>query len=83
MASETQTLEAFVKEALQQSSKDEIEKVLVEAGWKQEQVKSALNHFSDIKFQIPVPKPRPSLSAREAFFYLVIFSTLSLSAYYL
>jgi hypothetical protein len=36
-----------------------------------------------VDFPIPVPKPRPSLSAREAFLYLVLFSTLFLSAYQL
>lgn len=83
MASETQVLEAFVKEALPHSSKEEIEKVLIEAGWTSEQATGALKVFSDVKFPIPVPRPRPSLSAREAFLYLVMFSTLYLSAYHL
>jgi hypothetical protein len=32
---------------------------------------------------VPVPKPRPYLSAREAFLYLVLFATLYVSAYHL
>jgi hypothetical protein len=38
MSSEIQGLEAFVKEALLQASKEEIEKVLLGAGWPPEQV---------------------------------------------
>jgi hypothetical protein len=83
MSSEIQGLETFVKEALFHSTREEIEKLLIEAGWSSEQVISALNAFADVKFPIPVPKPRPSLSAREAFLYLVMFSTLYLSAYHL
>lgn len=83
MSAETQNLEAFVKEALPHSSREEIEKVLVEAGWSPEQAKSAINAFSEVKFPIPVPKPRPSLSAKEAFLYLLMFSTLFFSAYHL
>jgi hypothetical protein len=83
MSSETQGLEAFVKKALLHADKETIEKVLIEAGWSLEQANSAINAFSDVKFPIPIPKPRPSLSAREAFLYLVMFSTLYLSAYHL
>jgi len=40
-----------------------------------------LASFADIDFPIPVPRPRPYLSAREGFMYIVMFSTLYLSAY--
>jgi hypothetical protein len=83
MSSETQALEAFVKEALLHSAREDIEKVLIKAGWSPEQATSAINAFSDVEFPVPVPRPRPSLSAREAFLYLVMFSTLYLSAYHL
>lgn len=83
MSSGIQGLEAFIREALLHSNKEEIEKVLIEAGWSFEQTTSAINAFSDVKFPIPVPKPRPSLSARESFLYLVLFSTLYLGAYHL
>ncbi|MEW6185382.1 MAG: DUF5671 domain-containing protein [Thermodesulfobacteriota bacterium] len=83
MASETQVLESFIKEALNHASKEEIKQVLKEAGWRPEQVEGALKAFSEVKFPIPVPRPRPSLSAREAFLYLILFSTLYLSAYHL
>ena len=83
MSSETQNLENFVKDALRRTGKPEVKALLIEAGWPQEQVTSALNAFADVDFSIAVPKPRPSLSAREAFLYLVLFSTLYLSAYHL
>jgi len=81
MASEVQKLEIFVKEALQRgSARPEIEKALTAAGWPAVQIKSALSGFADGGFPIPVPKPRPSLSARDAFLYLVMFATLYYSA---
>lgn len=83
MSLETQTLEAFVKEALHHSSREEIEKVLIDAGWSPAQTTSAIHAFAEVEFPVPVPKPRPSLSAREAFLYLVLFSTLYLSSYHL
>ncbi len=77
MAADTQQLEAFVKEALQSgNTKKEIANVLEGAGWPSAQITSALDVFSDTPFSVPVPKPRPSLSARDAFLYIVMFSTL-------
>ncbi|MCY7355048.1 MAG: DUF5671 domain-containing protein [Lysobacter sp.] len=84
MASGTQDLEAFVRDALAQgSSREAIEAALTSAGWPAEQTRSALNVYADIAFPIPVPKPRPYLSAREAFLYLVLFATLYVAAYHL
>jgi len=83
MASGIQDLEAFVRTALTHgSTKPDIQKGLLEAGWPAEQVRSALALFADVAFPIPIPKPRPYLSAREAFSYLLLFTTLYLSAYY-
>jgi len=77
-------LEAFVGEALMRGeSREDIETVLLAAGWAKEQVKAALGAYADVPFSIPVPKPRPSLSAREAFLYLTLFATLYVSAYHL
>lgn len=84
MASGAQDLEAFVRDALAQgSSREAIEAALSSAGWPAEQTRSALNVYADIAFPIPVPKPRPYLSAREAFLYLVLFATLYVAAYHL
>jgi hypothetical protein len=82
MTTETHQLESFVKESLQSSkTRDEIAKVLETAGWPGAQISSALNAFADVSFSIPVPRPRPSLTAREAFLYLVMFSTLYFAAW--
>lgn len=82
MAAQLQQLETFVKEALQGgSTKNEIAKVLEGAGWTSAQITSALDIYSDTSFPVPVPMPRPSLSAREAFLYLVMFSTLYYGAW--
>lgn len=82
MAAEVQQLESFVKEALQAgSSKSDISAALGEAGWPTAQITNALDAFSDSPFLVPVPKPRPSLSARDAFLYLVMFSTLYFGAW--
>ncbi len=83
MAVATNELDAFVKDALQHASKQQIDAVLREAGWPADQIKSALDLFADTAFPIPVPKPRVALSAQEAFLYLIIFSTLYFSAYHL
>jgi hypothetical protein len=84
MASRTQELEAFVKEALLRGlARPDIEQAMLQAGWTTDQAKSALGAFADVPFAVPVPRPRPSLSAAETFQYLLMFSTLYLSAYHL
>ena len=75
-------LVGFVKESLQRGlPRADVEKVLLRAGWPAEQVRRALNSFSDVEFAIPVPRPVPSVSARDAFMYVVMFATLILSGY--
>lgn len=82
MAAATQELERFVHEALAKGmSRQAIEDALTAAGWPSEQSRSALNAYADVEFAVPVPKPRPYLSAREAFLYLVLFATLYLWAW--
>jgi hypothetical protein len=77
-------LTEFVKAALGRgASRDEIQSVLRAAGWPIEQVRTALSGYADTPFPIPVPRPRPHLDARDAFVYLVLFSTLYVSAYHL
>jgi len=77
MATNAQQLESFVKEALQAGrKKSDIAEVLESAGWPKPQINNALDAFADDTYPVPVPKPRPSLSARDAFLYLVMFSTL-------
>jgi hypothetical protein len=73
---------AFVRDALARGiPRAEAERALLSAGWEPEQVAASLARFADVPFAIPVPRPAPYLSAREAFLYLLLFTTLYLSAY--
>jgi hypothetical protein len=84
MASGTQELEAFVREALLRGlARPDVEQAMLQAGWTTDQARGALGAFADVPFPVPVPRPRPSLSAAEAFEYLLMFTTLYLSAYHL
>lgn len=75
-------LHDFVRDALGRGrSRDEVEAVLTRSGWSAAQAKAALAEFADVEFPIPVPRPRTSLDARDAFMYLLIFSTLYISAF--
>lgn len=75
-------LVGFVREALARgSSRAQVQEILLRAGWSHDQVSSALASYAEIDFPIPVPRPKPYLSAREAFMYLLLFSTLYISAY--
>ena len=71
----------FVRDALGRgATRADIDAVLRRAGWDAAQVAAALDSFAAEPFIVPVPRPRVSLSARDAFLYLVLFSTLYLSA---
>jgi hypothetical protein len=84
MATGVRDLESFVREALMRgSTREQTAAALHEAGWEPEQIKDALSAFAEVAFVVPVPRPKPYVSAREAFFYLVLFTTLYLSAYHL
>lgn len=84
MASATQDLDLFVRDALARGEpKQAIETALAAAGWSAEQIHGALNAYADVEFPVPVPRPRPYLSAREAFLYLTLFTTLYLAAFHL
>jgi Domain of unknown function (DUF5671) len=77
-------LSDFVKSALVKGvPRGDVEAVLLKAGWTKDQTRNALAGFAEADFPIPVPRPRPYLDAREAFMYLVMFSTLYVSAYHL
>jgi hypothetical protein len=66
----------FVRDALARgNTRAEIEQVLVRAGWSRELIDSALRAYADVEFPIPVPKPKSYLSAREAFFHLLLFTS--------
>lgn len=75
-------LTTFIKDALSRGTRrEDVQNVLVRAGWEAPQVRAALDGFADVDFPIPVPRPRANFSARDAFLYLLLFGTLYVSAY--
>ncbi len=77
MASGSPELEHFVRDALARGhDRQQVTAALLAAGWSQEQVRGVLEGWAQVNFPLPVPRPRASLSAREAFLYLLMFSTL-------
>ena len=72
----------FVRDALARGlPRPQVEAALRQAGWDAKQVSAALAAFATIDFPIPVPRPRTSLWAREAFIYLLLFSTMYVVAF--
>lgn len=77
-------LVVFVESALRAGQpRDAVRAALEQAGWSKDQVADALAHYADVTFAVPVPRPRAQLSARDAFWYLLMFGALYTSAYYL
>lgn len=84
MAAGTSQLDVFVREALARGqSRPSILAALIEAGWTEQQVRGALEDYAEVDFPVPVPRPRASLSARDAFVYLVLFATLYYTVFHL
>lgn len=84
MASADRELIAFVGRALDKGlARDEIAAALRMAGWPASEAQAALDAFAPVDLPLAVPRPRPSVSARDAFFYLVLFLALGLSAFFL
>ncbi|KPK11965.1 MAG: hypothetical protein AMJ68_04005 [Acidithiobacillales bacterium SG8_45] len=82
MAKVDDALRDFVHEALARGlERTKVEKALLEAGWPADQVADGLRAFAETDFPVPVPRPKPYLSAKEAFLYLVLFTALYLSAF--
>lgn len=80
----SQDLEVFVREALARGTpRERVATTLTDAGWSTAQVQRALGAWADVEFPVPVPRPRASLSAREAFFYLLMFAALYMAAWHL
>ena len=82
MAAVDAELRDFVRDALTRGiSRSQIEAALRSAGWSAEQTTDGLDAFADLGLPLPVPRPKPYFSAREAFLYLTLFATLYVSAY--
>lgn len=77
-------LAQFVAEALGAGrSRQEITDALKGAGWAPNEISEALNAWAEVDFNPPVPRPRPYVSAREAFFYGLMFAALAMTAWHL
>lgn len=77
-------LDLFIRDALKAGqSRQAITDALLQAGWSREELSGALDDYADVAFPVPVPKPRASLSAREAFLYLVLFTLLYFLCFHL
>lgn len=73
----------FVKDALARGvPRASIEDALKRAGWSATHINGALAGYADLEFPVPVPRPRPYWSAREAFLYLILFTTLYVCAFH-
>ena len=75
-------LHLFLKEGLDRGiEREKLEQALCAADWPKDQVRDAMSRFAETEFPIAVPCPKPYLTALEAFVYLVLFSTLFISAF--
>ncbi|MBP9234360.1 MAG: hypothetical protein KBF30_06770 [Hyphomonadaceae bacterium] len=76
------TLDTFIRDALNRGQqRGRISSALVAAGWTQKEVDAALDDYATTDLGMAVPKPRPYVSAREAFLYLVLFILLGVVAW--
>lgn len=74
----------FVRRALAAGiDRPRIADALRQAGWREADTLAALGSFADMAFPIPVPRPKPYLSAREVFLYLLVFGALYACAWHL
>ena len=77
----TDILTEFVREALLLGkTREDIRDALHDAGWSKREIAEAMDAFANTDFNPPVPKPRPQLTARDAFVYLVLFTALAFVA---
>lgn len=78
-------LKQYIKEALAHgASRDEISKTLTESGWADNVVQKTLDQFVGVDGRgVPVPAPRMQAHqiARDLCWYLLVFVTLSMSAF--
>ena len=77
-------LASFVYDALNAGrSRDETSAALSAADWSAAEINDALSNWADGGFTPPVPRPRPFVSAREAFLYGLMFVALAMTAWHL
>lgn len=75
-------LDTFVREAINRGeSSERIAAALASAGWTKKEVDDALSGWVATGLGIAAPRPKPYVSAREAFLYLVLFLLLGVVAW--
>lgn len=75
-------LALFVRESLTSGrTRPEISEALGTAGWSEKERADALDAYADTGFVPPVPRPRPYVSAKDAFLYGLLFLMLGVSAF--
>lgn len=73
----------FVRDALRAGQpRAEIARAISAAGWSEREAEEALNAWADDPIGLPVPRPKASVSAAEAFFYALMFISLGVMAVY-
>ncbi|MHA6344763.1 DUF5671 domain-containing protein [Roseivivax sp. CAU 1761] len=73
-------LQGFVAEALAAGhARPQIAGALERAGWSRAEIDAALGAWAEDALGLPVPRPRRSVSAREAFLYGLMFVALGVS----
>lgn len=80
----TRELSDFVRNALSKGiERKEVSRILTEAGWPRDNVRSAIAAYAEVDFPLPVPRPQAYVSPRDAFMHLVMFVALGMSACHL
>ena len=84
MIGQSDELRAYVRRAIEAGrTRGEIRDSLFAAGWGQAQIERALEAWADVPGALAIPRPRPELTARDAFLYLLLFASLYLTAWHL
>lgn len=80
----SEKLSSFVKDALVAGrGPEDIRRAITEAGWTQAEAEGALATWANTGFTPPVPSPTRLVSARDAFFYGLMFAALLLTTWHL
>lgn len=81
MAGSFDEMRDFVRASLEAGqSREAISEALKSAGWPDAQIARALNAYQSTDYPLPIPRPRAQLSAREAFIYLLLYTSLLICA---
>ncbi len=78
----SQPLTDFVQQALSRGGpRQEVAGALQKGGWAAKEINAALDAFVETDLPLPVPRKRVSSSPKDAFLFLMLFSTLYTAAF--